>query len=411
LPKPKGANFLQKYKNRVCDGSGDPRNDPDENRDKSTLHRLLAPRASAESAGLHYVGDEERGFARASVRGHVQFLTSDGEILQDEQHLSRIRALVIPPAWKDVWICPKENGHLQATGRDERGRKQYLYHSRWREVRESVKYGHLLEFLEALPQIRRRVAKDMKHRGFDKKKVLATVVRLLELTLIRVGNEHYARENHSFGLSTLRNRHVHVSGVSVRFQFRGKSGKRHSIRITDQRIARTLSRLQDLPGQKLFQFEDVSGVWHAVESGDVNDYLREITGRDFTAKDFRTWAGTMLAMMALQTAPPFTSEAQAKRNITRAVEHAAAQLGNTPAICRKCYVHPEVFACYLNGSMPLFHEIRKPRKSVFLREFSPEERFVRNFLRRQDTLRVHGTRTAVQRYRLFEKRRNGSAVP
>ena len=326
---------------------------------------VLDPVASAREAGLRYVMDGEPGFTRSGANGKFRFTTPEGHRLRDETQLRRIRSLVIPPAWTDVWICSRADGHLQATGRDARGRKQYRYHPRWREVRDSVKYSRMLKFVRALPRIRRRVARDLGRRKLNREKVLATVVRLLELTLIRVGNEEYAKTNQSFGLSTMRNRHVDVSGVSIHFHFSGKSGKKHSIRITDRKLARTISRLQDLPGQKLFQFETADGTRHDVESGDVNAYLREVSGDDFTAKDFRTWAGTVLAAMALHELQDFDSDAQAKRNVMAAVERTAAQLGNTPAICRKCYVHPEIIETYLEGSMVL---VMRDRAETRMRE-------------------------------------------
>ncbi len=335
---------------------------------------LLDPVESARDAGLRYVTDGETGIRREVAKDGFRFLAPDGKAIRDEAVLRRIRSLVIPPAWTGVWICRQENGHLQATGRDARGRKQYRYHPKWREVRDGVKYERMLKFVRALPRIRRRVAKDLGRRELDREKVLATVVRLLELTLIRVGNEEYAKTNQSFGLSTMRNRHVDVSGVSIHFRFRGKSGKKHSIRIADRKLARTIARLQDIPGQKLFQYEMPDGSHHDVESGDVNAYLREASGDDFSAKDFRTWAGTVLAAVALHELKEFDSDAQAKRNVVAAIERTAAHLGNTPAICRKCYVHPGVFESYLEGSLAL---VLRNRAETQIRErldvLSPEE--------------------------------------
>ncbi len=350
----------------------------------SEIEGLLDPEASAGEAGLRYVSDEEPGFTSARAGGRLRYFTPEGHFLQDERQLRRIRALAIPPVWTDVWICPRANGHLQATGRDARGRKQYRYHPRWREVRDSVKYSRMLKFVRALPRIRRRVAQDLGRRGLDREKVLATVVRLLETTLIRVGNEEYAKANQSFGLSTMRNRHVHVNGCAIHFHFRGKAGKTHSIRFADRRLARTLSRLQDMPGQKLFQFETADGGRHDVESGDINVYLREASGEDFTAKDFRAWAGTVLAALALHELRDFDTDAQAKRNVMAAVERTAARLGNTPAICRKCYLHPEVIESYLEGSMAL---VLRDRAETRLRErldvLRPEEAAVLALLRQR----------------------------
>jgi DNA topoisomerase-1 len=263
----------------------------------------------------------------------------------------RIRRLAIPPAWTDVWICTSERGHLQATGRDARGRKQYRYHERWHAVRDEDKYGRMLAFAQALPKIRARCGEDLALAGLPREKVLATIVRLLEGTLVRVGNEEYARENKSFGLTTMRTRHVEVDGATVRFQFRGKSGVDHSVDMTDRRVARVIRRCQDLPGQELFQYLDEKGERHSVDSQDVNEYIKAAAGDDFTAKDFRTWAGTVLAARALQEMEAFGTEAQAKRNVVQAIEHVSQRLGNTKAVCRKCYVHPAVIDAYLDGSM------------------------------------------------------------
>ena len=260
-------------------------------------------------------------------------------------------ALAIPPAWTDVWISPIRRGHLQATGRDARGRKQYRYHPRWRAVRDEAKYGRLIEFARALPRIRRRTDRDLRRRGLPREKVLALVVRLLEATLIRVGNDEYARENRSYGLSTMRDRHVEVRGATMRFTFRGKGGKEHDIDVRDERLARIVRQVQELPGQTLFQYRDADGARQDVTSGDVNDYLREISGAEFTAKDFRTWAGTVAAAMALQEFTEIDGEAGRKKAIVRAIETVAERLGNTPTVCRACYVHPDVLDSYLDGSL------------------------------------------------------------
>jgi DNA topoisomerase-1 len=266
------------------------------------------------------------------------------------QRLLRIKCLAIPPAWSDVWICPAPNGHIQATGRDARRRKQYRYHERWREIRDENKFDRLVNFGKALPKIRRRVKKDLALSGLPREKVLATIVQLLERSLIRVGNEEYARENKSFGLTTMQDRHVDVKGSKLRFRFRGKSGRQHEVDVTDRRIARIISKLQDLPGQNLFQYLDDEGKVRDITSQDVNEYLREIAGEDFTAKDFRTWAGTVLAAIALSAAGEFETKKQAKANIKNAIEAVAKILGNTPAICRQCYIHPAVLEVYLNGN-------------------------------------------------------------
>jgi len=263
--------------------------------------------------------------------------------------LLRIKRLAIPPAWSDVWICPSPTGHIQATGRDARKRKQYRYHERWREIRDENKFDRLINFGKALPKIRRRVNKDLALSGLPREKVLATIVQLLERSFIRVGNEEYARENKSFGLTTMQDRHVDVKGSKLRFRFRGKSGRQHEVDVTDRRIARIVSKLQELPGQSLFQYLDDDGNVRDVSSQDVNDYLREITGEDFTAKDFRTWAGTVLAAIALSAAGVFETKKQAKTNIKHAIGAVAKILGNTPAVCRQCYIHPAVLEAYLDG--------------------------------------------------------------
>jgi DNA topoisomerase-1 len=265
--------------------------------------------------------------------------------------IKRIRSIGVPPAYTDVWICPDPRGHIQATGRDAKGRKQYRYHQRWSEIRDSTKYAHMLEFARALPKIRARIDADMKRPGLTREKVLATVVNLLETTLIRVGNEDYVKENKSYGLTTLRNRHVDVDGKELRFEFKGKSGKMWKLKIENRRVAKVVKACQELPGQHLFQYIDEDKERQAVTSADVNDYLREITGLDITAKDFRTWAGTVLAAMALSEFEAVDSQAHAKKNIKAAIERVSSRLGNTPTICRKCYVHPEVFSSYLDGNL------------------------------------------------------------
>ncbi|MGC4002251.1 MAG: hypothetical protein QM811_03535 [Pirellulales bacterium] len=265
--------------------------------------------------------------------------------------MKRIRSLVIPPAWTDVWIAPHANDHLQATGRDARGRKQYRYHPLWNASRDASKYSKTIAFARLLPKIRRRVTRDLKKRGLPKEKVLAAIVRLLETSLIRVGNDEYARTNRSFGLTTMRDRHAKVRGVTIRFQFRGKSGVQHDVDLESPRLAKIVKQCQDLPGQELFQYLDHERRVHDIGSDDVNDYLREISGQDITAKDFRTWAGTALAAHALQEFEEFDSQARAKRNITQAIERVAARLGNTVSVCRKCYVHPAVIEAYLDRSL------------------------------------------------------------
>ena len=310
------------------------------------------------------------------------YTRADGSKLSDKNFLRRIKSLAIPPAWTDVWICPFADGHIQATGRDAKGRKQYRYHARFREVRESTKYEHVVAFAAALPGIRERVNEHMALRGLPREKVLATVVHLLETTLIRVGNDEYAEQNKSYGLTTLKNRHVAIDGSEVRFRFMGKSGKQWSLRVKDRRVAKIIKACQDLPGQELLQYVDEAGICQDVTSTDVNDYLKEITGRDITAKDFRTWAGTVLAAMALKELETFDSAAQAKRNLRAAIENVSGKLGNTPTICRKCYVHPEVLSSYMDGNLVL--ELKSKAESELrgdVQNLKPEEAAVLALLR------------------------------
>lgn len=304
---------------------------------------------AADLANLTYVNDAEPGISR-TVRGkRMVYRDAAGKVVRDVATLARIKALVIPPAWTRVWICPRADGHIQATGRDARGRKQYRYHPRWQQVRDAAKYGRLLAFGRALPAIRRRVMKDLQAPPLSRTRVLATVLRLLETTLIRVGNEEYARTNQSFGLTTLRDKHVTVTQNRVRFRFRAKSGVWQEIELEDGRLARTVKRCQDLPGQVLFQYLDGEGERQRVTSEDVNAYLREITGQPFTAKDFRTWAGTVLAAAALDELDQVDTATGRKKNVAQAIERVARQLGNTRAVCRRCYVHPAVLDQYLDG--------------------------------------------------------------
>jgi DNA topoisomerase-1 len=321
-------------------------------RDLPDGEAIVDPRDAADSAGLRYVSDEQPGLRRKKAGKGFAYV-ADGRTVEDPATLDRIRKLAIPPAYTDVWICPYPNGHLQATGRDAKGRKQYRYHPAFREVRESTKYEKMLDFAQALPALRARIAEHMAMRGLPRAKVLATVVHLLETTLIRVGNEDYAKQNRSYGLTTLRDPHVTVRGQELRFQFKGKSGKTWRLQVRDRRVAKIVKACQELPGQDLFQYIDEDGGQQAVTSADVNAYLREITGRDITAKDFRTWAGTVLAALALREVETFDSQAKAKKNIRSAIDSVASRLGNTPTICRKCYVHPEVFTSYLEGQLLL----------------------------------------------------------
>ena len=323
---------------------------------------IVEPAQIARSAGLRYVSDTTPGIRRKRAGKHFSYIGLDGKPIHDPEVLRRIRSLGIPPAWTNVWICPKPNGHIQATGRDARGRKQYRYHPHWREVRDETKYNRMIEFGEALPGIRARIAHDLKLPGLPHEKVLAAVIWLLDTTAIRVGNESYARENKSFGLTTLRNRHVAIAGSKIHFHFRGKSGKEHSVTVQNRQLARIIKRCQDLPGHELFQYLDEAGKRYTVESADVNNYLREISGHDFTAKDFRTWAGTVFATDALYELGTFETQTEAKKNIGKAIEVAAEHLGNTKTICRKCYVHPGVIDAYLEGSLlPRLNEQAEPK--------------------------------------------------
>jgi DNA topoisomerase I len=309
------------------------------------------PQESARFAGLRYVTDIQPGFYRKRHGRHFRYVDAEGRPVREKETLARIKSLVIPPAWTNVWICRNPKGHLQTTGRDARGRKQSRYHPHWRKVRDENKYARMTIFGAALPGIRERVDHDLSLPGLPRHKVLATVVRLMEATLIRVGNEEYARENHSYGLTTMRNKHVEVDGANITFDFLGKSGKRHTVGIHDRRLARIVERCQDIPGYELFQYVDHEGERHSIDSADVNDYLREITNEDFTAKDFRTWAGTVLACSMLQEFEAFASQTEAKRNVVQAIKQVAGRLGNTPSVCRKSYVHPAVLDSYLSGAM------------------------------------------------------------
>lgn len=317
-----------------------------------------AARQDAKQAGLRYVKDGSSGYRRLQASKGFRYVDADGKPLKDESHLARIRSLAIPPAWREVWICRWDNGHLQATGRDARGRKQYRYHPQWRTVRDEAKYERMLQFGLALPQLRASLDRALALPGLPREKVLAAIVFLLHATLMRVGNREYARENESFGMSTLRKKHVRLDGSEIRFAFRGKSGIHHSIRLQDRRLANLVKRMRELPGQDLFQYQDEQGEPHAIGSADINDYLRELSGEDYTAKDFRTWSGTVLAASALIACEPCQSDAHGKRMITQAIVEVAGKLGNTPAICRKCYVHPQVLVCYTDGSL---HTLAKGR--------------------------------------------------
>ena len=310
------------------------------------------PAAVARAAGLRYVSDDGPGIRREpKPGGGFRYIGVDGRVIRNAEEIQRCAHIAVPPAWTDVWICPQANGHIQATGRDARQRKQYRYHERWRQARDATKYERTIAFGEVLPRIRAAVSRDLRRQDLSRERVLATVVRLLDTTYIRVGNEEYARENKSFGLTTMRERHVDVEGATLKFHFRGKSGKVHDVDVTDRRVARVMKRLQELPGQQLFQWVDGDGDVHGVESDDVNAYIREASGGDFTAKDFRTWGGTVLAAWALQELGQFDSHTHAKKQVVEAVESVARMLGNTPAVCRRCYVHPEVLSAHLDGGL------------------------------------------------------------
>jgi DNA topoisomerase-1 len=308
-------------------------------------------KAAARAAMLEYADPNGPGIERRRVKGAFVYFDAKGRRVRDRARLTRIQALVIPPAWERVWICPSAHGHIQATGVDAKGRKQYRYHSQWRALRDQAKYEDILPFVRGLPRLRQRVERDMRRHGLDKNKVIATIVQIMERTQIRVGNEKYAQSNHSYGLTTLRDQHAHVNGAKVEFKFRGKSGKIIHATIRDKRLAAAVKRCRDIPGQILFQYIDEHGNNHPVTSTDVNAYIRETMGQAFTAKEFRTWAGTLLACAHLLGCEPCRSQNAGKKVLVRAAEVVSAQLGNTVAVCRKCYIDPLVFNCYLEGNL------------------------------------------------------------
>jgi len=355
---------------------------------KSTLSRpksglTLKKAQVTRRNGLRYVTDSMPGIRRKRVGRGFTYIGVNGQRIRDRERIKRIKALVIPPAWTDVWICPNTKGHIQVTARDSKSRKQYLYHPRYRAIQDETKFGQMLAFSEILPLIRKRVERDLSLSGLPREKMLATVVRLLEKTLIRVGNDESARERKSFGLTTLRNRHVEIAGSNLRFEFRGKSGVVHSVAISDLRVARIVRRCQTLPGEELLQYLDEEGRRQTVDSGDINAYLRKITGEDVSAKDFRTWAGTMLAATALRDLGPSKSQREAKSNIVRALDQVAKRLGNTRTVCRKYYVHPAVIDAYMKGMVlrgaPASTKHKRKRASTALRQ---EEKTVLEFLRK-----------------------------
>ena len=308
-------------------------------------------RQDAKASGLRYLSDDHPGFCRKARGGRFAYADTNGKATRNRTILDRIRHIAIPPAWTDVWISPAANGHLQATGRDARGRKQYRYHAGFRAARDKTKYEHILTFGMALAKVRARVRADMALHGLPREKVTATIVYLLDATLIRVGNDEYARTNGSFGLTTLHDKHVDIAGGALHFEFNGKSGKTWRLDLQDRRVARIVKSCQDLPGQHLFQYLDADGKRQTIGSADVNAYLQEVTGEEITAKDFRTFAGTVLAAVALARFKPFETMTEAKVNVRAAIEGVSARLGNTPAICRKCYIHPEIIAAYFDGML------------------------------------------------------------
>lgn len=325
------------------------------------------PRVSAIQAGLRYVRDEGPCVQRVACGKSFRYLGPDRKPVRDPKELQRIRALAIPPAWKNVWICPSRNGHIQAVGWDAKGRKQYRYHPLYRQVRDEAKFGRMIAFGTVLALIRKRVQDDLELPGLPREKVLAAVVRLLETTYIRVGNDEYAQANESFGLTTMRNRHVEISGATLRFRFRGKSGQKHVIEMSDRRLARIVKQCHDLPGYDLFEYLDGQGHTCRIGSADVNRYVRDITGQDFSAKDFRTWAGTVLAARELNQTGPARNETELKRNIVSAVKSVAQQLGNRPATCRKYYIHPAVLEGYADGTLFSMMQQGKEQEQAYSR--------------------------------------------
>jgi DNA topoisomerase I len=353
---------------------------------KFAAAKRLAPSTdpvdSARTAGLRYVSDLAPGIRRKRRGSGFFYLDASNRRLRNREQLRRIKRLAVPPAWRDVWISPRENGHLQATGRDAKGRKQYRYHADWRMVRDETKYERAIAFAEALPKIRKRVEADLRMASLTREKVLATVVQLLQISLIRVGNEEYAQANHSFGLTTMRNRHAEVVGSKIKFHFKGKSGKLHELAVSDRRLARITEKCQELPGQHLFEYVNDEGKPVPIHSDDVNEYLHAISGQEFTAKDFRTWTGTVLAAIALHKMEEVGTKTLARKNVVNAVESVAKALGNTPAICRKCYVHPAIIDSYMSGALANSLRLKADAElSDRLNELRPAEAAILAFLR------------------------------
>lgn len=342
------------------------------------------PVESARDAGLIYVSDRSPGIRRRRAGNGFVYIDPSGKMLHDAEEIYRINCLAIPPAWSDVWICPSPRGHIQAVGRDARGRKQYRYHEKFRAARDQTKYGRMIEFARALPSIRSRVCRDLRKKGLPREKALAAVVRLLESTLIRVGNEEYARENHHYGLTTIHNNHAKVRGPTIRFHFNGKGGIERRVDLRDSQLAKIVRKCQELPGEELFCYVDDEGAVHDVNSEDVNEYLKQISGKAFTAKDFRTWAGTVLAAAALHELEEVNSQNMRKKNVVRAVETVAKRLGNTKAVCRKCYIHPAVIDSYMDGRLREMLGTHGQRFLKPARHLHPEEAAVLALLRECD---------------------------
>lgn len=341
------------------------------------------PRHSARRARLRYTSDLEPGIQREVENKAFIYKYPNGKIVHNKKVLERIRKLVIPPAWTKVWICMDHNGHLQATGRDSRGRKQYRYHPKWAAVRDENKFSRIVAFGRKIPSIRKRIQEHLSLPGLPREKVLATVLQLLEKSLIRVGNLEYAKTNNSYGLTTLKNNHVKVNGSVLKFTFRGKGGKEYVVGVKNARIARVVKRCQEISGQQLFQYIE-DGEKKSVTSTDVNDYLRSIAGEEFSAKDFRTWAGTVQAAVELQTFEEFESETQGKKNIVEAIRRVSQNLGNTPAICRKCYIHPYILESYSTGEMNGQLKCKPQEESdIESTSLSPQERAVLAFLEKK----------------------------
>lgn len=358
---------------------------------------------SAKAARLRYVTDEMPGIRREKHGEHFSYIAPDGSKIDDENELARIKSLAVPPAYTDVWICPIANGHIQATARDARGRKQYRYHKRWRETRDENKYERMLAFAQALPKIRKRIEADLALPGLPRDKVLATIVQLLETTAIRVGNDEYAKENNSFGLTTLRNKHAKVSGATVRFAFRGKSGVRHALDLRDRRLARIIRQCQDLPGQQLFEYVDDDGATRAIDSSDVNDYIRDISGEEFSAKDFRTWVGTVTCAILLTGETVEETPTDRKQRVTAVIKDVAKRLGNTPAICRKCYVHPAIVDTYLEQGELAPARALRPREGL-----TDEELFTLALLQ-QRSRETDAERTTRALQQSLRRRKNKAA--